>query len=130
MKKLLIGLFLTLCFFSKAQNAKQTNIQVATWFESPKESNSDTIVFRLTKHVLVAGDDPAFAFSQITFVNASDFNIGYWRWCSNSQGANSGKYNYSKSATILLDFGPQKCKCNLTVLEYKNDKLKVFIKEQ
>ena len=132
MKNLIIIALFFGCITYKAQNTnvKLTNNTINAWYESPKESSGDTIVFRLNKFTPGPGDDPAFAFCNLTFKNNSDFSISYWRWATKNESSNEGKWNYSNPTTIFLDFGHQKSKCTLTILESKIDKLRVFIKEQ
>lgn len=130
---LLISIVL-LCYSARAQKSKgftdlQKGYLINTWYESPKESSGDTIVFRLTKYTLSAGDNPAFAFSKIVFTNLTDFSIEYWRWCKSAPVSYDGKWNFNVGTILSLDFGSQKCKNSFFVLEVKDDKLKALIKE-
>lgn len=107
----------------------QKNDLLTVWYQSPKESNGDTIVFRKEKYVLdYSVDDPAFAFALIKFTSSSHFEIEYWNWCHAAPSANSGSWN-TDNMLIKLDFGQGKCKNDLEVLLLNENILKVIIKE-
>lgn len=135
MKKgtILIALLIAVTSFSKAQTGNkittaQKALLVNKWFESPRESSGDTITFSTKKHIHQPGvDNPAVSFSEITFAEAPEFSVNYWRWCK-SPSAYFGKWN-ANGTIVKLDFGKQKCKCELTILDVQKDKLKVVIKE-
>lgn len=138
MKTYLTGLFFALAIFlcntscaqkNKGFNDQEKGFLINTWYESPKESLGDTVVFRLSKYILSAGDNPAFSFSKIVFTNVTDFSIEYWRWCKAAPVAYNGNWNFNVGTTITLDFGLQKCKNDFVVLCVKTDLLKVLIKE-
>jgi len=136
MKKgtLIFAALISLTFMGKAQTgnkitANQKSLLVNKWFESPRESSGDTITFKTTKHVHQPGvDNPAFEFGEITFLDAPEFTVNYWRWCTKTQNAYTGKWT-APNSVVKLDFGKQKCKCELTILDIQKDKLKVVIKE-
>lgn len=136
MKKtaLIFSLLIVGASFAKAQtgnkiSATQKSLLINKWFESPKESNGDTITFKTSKHIHQPGvDNPAVSFAELTFSDAPDFNVNYWRWCTKTQFAYTGKWS-APASVVKLDFGKQKCKCELTILDIQKDKLKVVIKE-
>jgi len=131
-------LFLLLFFFAfsfvgKAQesvnltDAKKQKF-IANWYESPKESKGDTLVFRKTKYVLDANDSKAFAFSVLNFTDLTNFKIEYWRWCTALPYAYTGSWSATASS-LNLDFGQGKCSNTLKVLSIDANSLKVIIKE-
>ena len=128
-------LLMLLSYSTNAQKGTVPNVQqqtdlIKTWYESPKESSGDTIVFRLNKYVLVPGvDNPAFEFSQLIFKNSVNFTIGYWRWCKMAQPSYNGIWKLITETNISLDFGEQKCKNELIIIDLKADRLKTVIKE-
>ncbi len=128
---IVIALFFIACF-AKAQNViiaeKEKKQLITTWYESPKESSGNTVVFRPTKYIMQSGDDPLYAFAILKFINTTDFKIEYWHWCNTTPYANDGKWMVLNN-TLLLDFGAQKCKNEFTVLEVSKEILKVTIKE-
>lgn len=135
MKKgaLILALLIATFSFAKAQAAtKITTAQKALlinkWYELPRESSGDTITFSTTKHIHQPGvDNPAVAFAEITFSEAPDFTVNYWRWCK-SESAYFGKWNANGTA-VKLDFAKQKCKTELRILDIQKNKLKVVVKE-
>ena len=132
-RTLMIALLMAGISFAKAQTAnKLTSAQkeflINQWYESPRESSGDTITYKTTKHIHQPGvDNPAVAYSEITFQDGNQFTDNYWRWCK-VQSAYFGKWTMVGSV-IKIDFGKQKCKCELTILDIQKDKLKVVIKE-
>lgn len=135
MKKytLILAAFFMAVIFAKAQTAsKLTSLQKGylqkTWYENPKESKGDTIVFHVAKYIYQSGDDPAFAWSELSFSNATDFNVAYWRWCV-APFAYTGKWSAGSNTSLKLDFGHQKCKCDLNIIDIQSNTLKVVIKE-
>lgn len=129
--------FLVLVFviFSLSVKAQLSTSQVASnkkqligsWYESPKESNGDTLVFRTSKYVLTATDSKAFAFSAISFIDATNFKIEYWRWCTKPY-AYTGTYTHTNSQ-INLNFGVGNCSNSLKIVSFEKDVLKIIIKE-
>jgi hypothetical protein len=135
-KGTLIALLIAVTVFAKAQTANkitanQKSLLVNKWFESPRETSGDTVTFSTSKHIHQPGvDNPAVAFGELTFSEAPEFNVNYWRWCTKTQNAYVGKWSIAGSGTaVKLDFGKLKCKNELTILELTKDKLKVVIKE-
>jgi len=128
-------LLLLFVIFSLSTKAQLSTSQVASnkkqlignWYESPKESNGDTLVFRATKYLLTATDSKAFAFSAINFIDNTSFKIEYWRWCTKPY-AYTGSYT-NVNSQINLDFGAGNCSNSLTILSFEKDFLKVIIKE-
>lgn len=109
-------------------NSQKQQLQ-KVWYESPKESKGDTLVFRKTKYVLdYTVDDPAFAFSLINFTDALNYKIEYWRWCKLSPHAYEGTYQITNDQ-VNLNFGQGKCQNQLKVLSLDNELLKVLITE-
>lgn len=128
--KQLIIISVTILFCGEIKSQVSLTGLLKTWYESPNESSGDTTVFTITKYIPVPGvDNPAFEFSQITFSNNTDFSIKYWNWCKNAPVSNEGLWNASSAKNIVLDFGQQKCKNKLIIIDLKPDKLKVLIKE-
>jgi len=132
---LLFLLFLVFSFSAKAQlSASQTapnpnqNLLIGNWYESPKESIGDTIVFRKTKYTLQQADNPAFAFSELNFIDGLSFRINYWRWCY-VNSSYEGTWSSASNTNINLDFGPNKCKNELKIIELSSSVLKIIIKE-
>ncbi len=134
MKKLkltLAAIFMTACF-ANAQStdtkttselsAEQKGFLATTWYEQPKESNGNTVVYRLTEYKLVAGQDFYGPPTKITLANSGNFNgenikVGK---AAESAESNSGKWKVSGN-TITLDFGKQKNK--LSIVSIEKDKL-------
>lgn len=121
-------------FSIKAQNktlinSQQTANLINSWYESPKESFGDTIMFRPTKYVKITGvDSQAFEFAKLVFNNNTEFRAEYWRWCK------EGNYEYTgawgiKSGNVVLNFGVNKCKVEMQLLSATKNELKVIIKE-
>lgn len=110
--------------------AQQKTYMLNTWYESPQESKGDTITFRTAKHVNVPGVDVVgFEYSQITFSNATDFNVLYWTKCPQNLNSASGKWNYTSGSALQLDYIPQNFKNTLSVIELTTNKLKVVVKQ-
>jgi hypothetical protein len=130
---LMMALLMVTISFAKAQTANkissaQKALLINQWFESPRESSGDTLTYKLVKHIHQPGvDNPAMSYSEITFQDGNQFTDNYWRWCK-SESAYFGKWTMVGSV-IKMDFGRQKCKCELTILDIQRDKLKVIIKE-
>ena len=121
------------CNLIKAQatkaNALQHELLVTSWFEAPRESHGDTIAYRLTQHIHVPEvDDPNALFSVVNFNTAPNFSVENWRWCPKSKFLYDGKWNIVSGNIIKLDFGAQKCKCQMTIITLQKEFLKVVIK--
>jgi len=130
-------LFVLAVCFSSAQNAtkapatglsaEQKNYLANTWYESPKESTPDQIVYRLTEYVMVVGLDyyntPP---GKIMLDNANRFKAEYVKACTSEPSMNTeGKWSLSGNS-VVLNFGKQKCK--QTILEIEKGKLVLLVK--
>lgn len=120
-------------FFTFAQTSSskisQNNPVTGHWFEAPESSNGDTIVFKNTKHVFSANEDPAYAWSDFTIKPNNSFDIAYWRWCPSGNYAYSGMWLSLPSGNIRFDFGNGKCKCEMQIISVNQTELKAIIKE-
>ena len=107
-------------------SAEQKNFLATTWFESPKESENNKIVFRLTEYVMIAGLDMyAIPPGKINLSDPSKFNSEYFKSCNNNNEMMAeGKWNV-KGKAISLNFGKQNC--SYTILEIEKDKLVLSI---
>ena len=125
---------LGLSFYIKGQT--KNNIQlpnsdlIKTWYESPHENSGDTTVFRSTKYVKITGvDSHAFEFCILSFNNPIEFSVQYWNWCPAVNYENNGIWSQPVSGKLILDFGINKCKCEIKLISLSADKLKAVIKE-
>lgn len=133
MKKLItitLFLFATSTF---SQSSKTTAVSKSSilkmWYENPSLSKGDTTVFQSTKYVLGPNDDPAFAWSELELKANNAFDIKYWRWCPSGNYAYSGFWLTLPSSNVKLDFGKDKCKCEMQIISVSNTQLMVIIKE-
>lgn len=117
--------FLVGGFFASAQ----TNLITQRWYEAPENSKGDTIFFKTTPHVLGAGEDPAYAWSDFTINANNTFDIKYWRWCPSGNYAYMGTWSSPAVNKIVFDFGSGKCKCDIQIISINTTELKAIIKE-
>lgn len=139
MKKniILLAVLLLTAFIGRAQSVKSKisdnhTAIIKTWYESPHESNENTIVYRATKYVKdYTKDNPAYEFSELRFLNNTDFSVAYWRWCPKVNYTPDGKWTLNeKGDVITLDFGAGMCKCEAVILEKGTDFIKITLKEK
>jgi hypothetical protein len=132
-KTLLALIFLMLCFIINAQNNNAKSIQNPTivnyWFEAPESSSGNTIVFKTSKHALGPNDNPAYAWSEFEIKADNTFDIKYWRFCPGGNYAYTGTWTSLKSGMIKMDFGMNKCKCELQIVSVTKNELTAIIKE-
>lgn len=141
MKKIksIIIVFVLLFGISKAQNIvssqssiikltkEQKGFLVNTWYESPSESSANTIVYRLTEYVVIAGKDMSpFPPSKITINKANTFSGEYIKTSTQTSPLQtlSGNWNLDKN-NLLLNAGNQKNK--MSILSIEKDKMVVLI---
>ena len=126
-------IFLALGFVANAQkSSSKTNQNISAaghWFEAPESSSGNTIVFKTTKHILGPNDDPAFAWSEFEIKANSTFDIKYWRFCPNGNYAYDGTWTETQPGVFKLDFGTNKCKCEMQIISVTSTELTVTIKE-
>ncbi len=129
----LIWIFLMCGLVANAQNNSAKLVQnqsaVGHWYEAPESSSGNTIVFKTTKHVLGPNDDPAFAWSEFEIKANNTFDIKYWRWCPAGNYSYSGTWTNLNPGTIKMDFGTNKCKCELQIISVTPTELTATIKE-
>lgn len=134
MKKVLIIALTVLnaSAFSQNSSAKTVSNSKITkaWYEAPEGSRGDTVMFKTTKHVLGPNDDPAFAWSEFEMKKDNTFTINYWRWCPSGNYAYNGAWSELSLNLYLMDFGPQKSKCEMRVISISDNELKAIIKEK
>lgn len=129
-KTLITALFLMTAYFSNAQSnetkaisAEQKSYLTTTWYESPKESDGNTLVYRLTEYKMIVGQDFFKAPpGKITFAPTGNFNgenIKVGKTADVADG-NSGKWNITGN-DLTLDFSGKKNK--MTVVSIEKDKL-------
>lgn len=134
MKKLLIIAFSILCFAGMAQNSNTKTVSktklTRAWFEAPEGTKGDTIMFKTSKHVLGPNDDPAFAWSEFELKKDNTFTINYWRWSPSGNYSYNGTWTEIPQNIYMMDFGPQKSKCELHIISVSDNELRAIIKEK
>ena len=133
-KIILAALLMTACL-TKAQtidakstkelSAEQKGYLINAWYEWPKESNGNILVYHSTEYIMIVGQD-FFKFppGKINFTNTGSFsgeNIKVGKTTEPAETTTTGgKWNTS-GTNIVLDFGKQKNK--LSVVSIEKDKL-------
>ncbi len=129
----LVLIFLVFGFMSNAQkNAAKTTQNLSAvghWFEAPESSSGNTIVFKTTKHILGPNDDPSFAWSEFDLKSNNTFDITYWRWCPSGNYSYNGIWSDLNAGKIKMDFGTNKCKCEMQIISVTATELTVTINE-
>jgi hypothetical protein len=121
-----------LAAYSQNSNTKtvSTNKLFNSWYESPAGTHGDTILFKTIKHILGPNDDPAYAWSEFEMKSDNTFSINYWRWCPSGNYAYNGTWSETSKGNYLLDFGVQKCKCEVKLISVTSNELRAIIKEK
>lgn len=107
--------------------SEQKDFLVNTWYESPQESNTNTIVYRLTEYQVIAGKDMSpFPPSKLVINKANTFNGEYIKTKSTVSPAQilSGTWNLDKT-NLLLKSGNETNK--LSIVSIEKEKLVVLI---
>lgn len=114
------------------QLSSQSNFQkenlVNTWFESPKESSKNTIVYRLTEYTVIVGQDYFnFQPGKINFKSSNEFVAEFFKTKSLSTPIQnqSGKWKL-KGSNLLLTVGDKTE--TFKILSLEKDKLVIEIK--
>lgn len=107
-----LALTFTLSFFN-AQNSSKSNSQstaiqadllVNTWYESPKESSANTIVYKLQEYTVIVGQDYFnFQPGKISFDKSKTFTSNFFK-TSISENPNenlSGKWSITNNQLTL-----------------------------
>ncbi len=106
---------------------EQKGFLANTWYESPSESNKNTIVYRLTPYAVVVGQDYSpFPPSKITINQQNTFSGEYIKTSSKADPLQtlSGNWNLDKNS-LLLNSSSQNNK--VTIVSIVADKLVVAI---
>lgn len=141
MKKLhvIVVIFLMFAGLAKAQtineqaaisselNKTQKDILVNTWYESPKESSANKIVYTLTEYVMVAGQDYYnFGPGKLALLNTKKFTSENLKVKQNVDPKLSESGNWSlKGNKLILDLGSNKN--TFTISSIENNKLVLII---
>jgi hypothetical protein len=132
-KTVILVVFCMTAFISKGQvnapKTKQNQAVINHWYEAPESSSGNTIVFKNTKHVLGPNDDPAYAWSEFELKADNTFDIKYWRFCPSGNYAYNGTWTDLKNGSLKMDFGTNKCKCEMQIISVTKNELTVTIKE-
>lgn len=108
---------------SKTQKSFLAN----TWYESPKESSANKIVYTLTEYVMVAGQDYYnFGPGKITLLNTNKFTSENLKVKQNVDPklSESGKWNLNGNK-LVLDLGSNKN--TFTISSIEKNKLVLII---
>lgn len=116
--------------FSNSQNntitLEQKTYLLNTWYESPKESSENVIVYSLTEHVVVIGEGYFAQPGKITFTSNNMFTSDNLRSCKKDiYSRDSGKWRLSNQE-LILEF--EKETCTHYISELTKDKLVIKIK--